>query len=138
MAFSGVACASGLCAQQRHTLRKSRWSSLASAQSYFQQFSPNSRGGTMLRKLAMQVVCLSVLACLVPAAGAQTFKFVGAGSSAMWQNFALAGYNSGNCPTGGTAPCKHYTGKGFLMHDGRAASIADETGNVWITWDSAA
>jgi hypothetical protein len=92
----------------------------------------------MLRKFAMHVVCFSLLACVVPVAGAQTFKFVGAGSSAMWQNFALAAYHSGTCPTGGTAPCKHYTGKGFLMHDSRSASISDETGNVWITWDSAA
>src|SRR5882762_4137083 len=101
----------------------------AVAQSYSHSSLQIQRGENMLRKLAMQVVCLSVLACIVPAAGAQTFKFVGAGSSAMWQNFALAGYNSGSCPTGGTAPCKHYTGKGFLMHDGRDASIADETGN---------
>ena len=93
----------------------------------------------MLRKLVLFVLSLSVLACIAPVAGAQTFKFIGAGSSAMWQNFALSAYNSGNCPTGGTAPCKHFTGKGFLMRDNRAAtSISDETGNVWIVWDSAA
>lgn len=92
----------------------------------------------MLRKLAIQVVCLSVLACIVPAAGAQTFKYVGAGSSAMWQNFALAGYNSGSCPTGGTAPCKHFTAKSFQLTDSRNSGISAETGNVWIVWDSAA
>jgi len=101
----------------------------------------------MLRKLAMCVLCLSVLACFVSVAGAQTFRYVGAGSSAMWQNFALAAYaNSGACPTGTQnpatpailGPCHHYTGKGFLMHDSRDASISDETGNVWIVWDSAA
>lgn len=87
----------------------------------------------------VQLVCLSVLIGFVPAArAAVTVKFAGAGSSAMWQNFALAAYNSGSCPSGGVAPCFHYTGKNFFLRDNRggAGVIADEPGNIWIVWDS--
>ena len=83
-----------VCEASARAFRKGRFEANKSALSEFKQFSPIlNEVESMLRKFAMYVVCLSALACVVPVAGAQTFKFVGAGSSAMWQNFALAGYH---------------------------------------------
>lgn len=69
-----------------------------------------------------------------------TNKVIMAGSSAMWQGIALAAYNSSKCPSGGTAPCFHYTAKNFNLSDGRpttkGGSTAVDLGNVWIVWDS--
>ncbi len=83
------------------------------------------------------VVCLALSA--VPAANATTVKFIGAGSSAMWQSFAVATFNNvagagahhytikGNCASG---PCAQ-------MNDLlRSTSIPLEAGQVWIVWDS--
>jgi hypothetical protein len=80
----------------------------------------------------------SAIVTVVPAANAQTFHFVGSGSSAQWTMAALAAdqlaINQGN----GTV-C-HWTGAtgssntDALVTDNRDVRILPETGNVWIVW----
>src|SRR5207302_5244660 len=67
-----------------------------------------------------------------------------AGSSAMWQEMALAAYKGTNtgslCVSGGTAPCFHYTAKNFNLSDTRptvkSGTTAVDQGNIWVVWDS--
>jgi hypothetical protein len=93
-------------------------------------------------KSLFAVLLLTALAGVVPQASAQTttLKVVIAGSSAMWQSMALAAYNGGNCISGGTAPCFHYTGSNFNLSDGRptvkGGATAIDLGNIWVVWDS--
>jgi hypothetical protein len=91
-------------------------------------------------KSVFAVLLLTAIVSVVPQAHAQTAKVILAGSSAMWQALALAAYNSGNCVSGGTAPCFHYTGSNFNLVDGRPAvkggADAVDVGNVWVVWDS--
>jgi hypothetical protein len=93
-------------------------------------------------KSVFAVLLLTAIVAVAPQANAQTVKVVLAGSSAMWQSMALAAYNAGNCVSGGTAPCFHYTGSNFNLVDGRSAvkggTAAVDLGNVWVVWDSAA
>jgi len=93
-------------------------------------------------KSVFAVLLVTAIVSVVPQAHAQTVKVVLAGSSAMWQSMALAAYNAGNCISGGTAPCFHYTGSNFNLVDGRPAvkggAAAVDLGNVWVVWDSAA
>jgi len=93
-------------------------------------------------KSVFAVLLLIAIVRVVPQAHAQTVKVILAGSSAMWQGMALAAYNSGNCISGGTAPCFHYTGSNFNLADGRPTVLSGTTavdlGNVWVVWDSAA
>ena len=93
-------------------------------------------------KSVFPALLLAAIVSVVPHAGAQTAKVILAGSSAMWQSMALAAYNGGNCVSGGTAPCFHYTGSNFNLVDGRPAvkggTAAVDLGNVWVVWDSAA
>ena len=83
---------------------------------------------------------LAVIVGIVPAAQAQTAKAILAGSSGLWSALALGGYNKGLCPSGGTAPCFHYTNSSFNLNDTRptvkGGSVATDTGNIWIIWDS--
>ena len=75
---------------------------------------------------------------VVPLAQAQTQKVMISGSSAMWQAIGIGTWNNGNCPTGGTLPCKHATYASVKLVDSRNASIpTGETGNLWVVWDSA-
>jgi hypothetical protein len=93
-------------------------------------------------KSIFAVLLLTAIVSVVSQAHAQTVKVILAGSSAMWQSMALAAYNGGNCVSGGTAPCFHYTGSNFNLVDGRPAvkggTAAVDLGNVWVVWDSAA
>src|SRR5258708_19318554 len=72
-------------------------------------------------KLIFAVLLVAAIASVVPQAHAQTVKIVIAGSSAMWQEMALAAYKGnatqGACVSGGTAPCFHYTAKNFNLFD---------------------
>src|SRR5271165_137406 len=83
------------------------------------------------------LICITA-GMITPSHAADNVQFVGAGSSAMWQNMALAAYNSGSCVAGAgaTAPCFHYTAKGFRLVDQRSSTIGLETGNIWVVWDS--
>jgi hypothetical protein len=91
-------------------------------------------------KSVFAVLLMTAFVGVVPKAHAQTVKVMIAGSSAMWQAMALAGYNTGKCVSGGTAPCFHYTASNFNLTDGRptvkGGSNAVDLGNVWIVWDS--
>jgi hypothetical protein len=90
-------------------------------------------------KSIFAALVLAVIAGVVPQAGAQTAKVVLSGSSFMWQEIGVGTWNNGNCPTGGTAPCKHATYAGVKLNDTRNPAIpAGETGNLWVVWDSAA
>ena len=86
---------------------------------------------------ALVVVGISSLPLPVQA---QTIKVILAGSSAQWQEVALAAYKSGACVSGGTAPCFHYTAKNFNLNDTRptvkGGTTATDQGNIWIVWDS--
>ena len=89
---------------------------------------------------------MTAIVGVVPQAHAQTatLKVMIAGSSAMWQSMALAAYKGnatqGQCVSGGTAPCFHYTAKNFNLTDGRptikGGTAAVDQGNIWIVWDS--
>ena len=94
-------------------------------------------------KTLTAVLFLTAVAGFVPQANAQTVKVMIAGSSAMWQSMALGTYNANKCPSGGTAPCFHYTdSSAFNLTDTRpplkGGSNATDTGDIWIVWDSAA
>jgi hypothetical protein len=93
-------------------------------------------------KSILAVLVLTAIVGVVPQAHAVApINLQLAGSSAMWQSMALAAYNSGNCLSGATAPCFHWTGASkFNLVDSRpgAGSFITDTGNIWIVWDSAA
>ena len=94
----------------------------------------------MRMKTLFAVLLVAAIASVVPIAQAQTLQVVAAGSSALWQTMALAAYNGGNCLSGATAPCFHYTNSSFNLTDTRptvkGGSNAVDTGNIWIVWDS--
>ena len=94
-------------------------------------------------RLILAAFVVAVIVGLVPAAQAATnVLFVGAGSSAMWQQFGLATFNSVcNGGGGGSSACSHYTIKGkngtnnfSQLFDQRSASIPVETGSLWVVW----
>jgi hypothetical protein len=93
-------------------------------------------------KSIFAVLLLTAIVSVAPLARAitTTEKVILSGSSAMWQAIALAAYNTGSCPSGGTAPCFHYTASSFNLSDGRpttkGGTTAVDTGNVWVVWDS--
>jgi hypothetical protein len=93
-------------------------------------------------KAIFAILVLTAMVGAMPQAQAQTVKVVLAGSSALWQSMGLAAYNAGNCVSGGTAPCFHYTAKNFNLTDGRptvkGGTAAVDLGNVWVVYDSAA
>jgi len=93
-------------------------------------------------KIVFAALSLAAIMNVGSQANAQTLKLVLAGSSAQWQTLALGAYNGGNCVSGGTAPCFHYTNSSFNLTDTRptlkGGSAAVDTGNIWIIWDSAA
>ncbi|MGC1374382.1 MAG: hypothetical protein WA824_19760 [Candidatus Sulfotelmatobacter sp.] len=92
-------------------------------------------------KTMFALLVLAAIVNVVPKSQAQTVKVVLAGSSAQWQTLALGAYNAGNCVSGGTAPCFHYTNSSFNLNDTRpttkGGTTATDTGNIWIVWDSA-
>src|SRR5581483_2981925 len=85
---------------------------------------------------------LAATVAVVPVANAQTVHFVGAGSSAQWQAFALAAFNDLATPLGNAG---HWTAKGKTTAGNPVAFLADprnsqtnpipnEPGNIWIVW----
>jgi len=80
---------------------------------------------------------VAAIVCLGFSAQAQTVKVMFAGSSAEWQTLALGTYNVSKCPSGGTAPCAHYTNGSFNLTDGRPTPPVVDTGAIWVIWDSA-
>ncbi len=91
-------------------------------------------------KQLFAVLVLIAIAGVVPAAHAQTVKLMIAGSTALWQTAALGAYKSGNCLSGATPPCFHYTSTGnFNLTDTRpgSGSFVVDGAPIWIVWDSA-
>jgi hypothetical protein len=86
-------------------------------------------------KLAVAIAVLATATMFGPAVNAQTFPFVGAGSSAAFNALAFAGEF-------GTSPvCGIYNwsqNKGFVTgHDNRtAAGASDVAGTVWVEWNT--
>jgi hypothetical protein len=93
-------------------------------------------------KSVLAALVVAAIVGVIPQAHAQTVKVILSGSSAIWQSLALGAYNSGNCVSGGTAPCFHYTDSSFNLNDTRpttkGGTTAVDTGAIWIVWDSAA
>jgi len=91
-------------------------------------------------KILLAVVAIAAIIGLGSQAQAQKFEVVFAGSSAQWQTLALGTYNDGNCVTGGTKPCFHYTNSSFNLIDTRPTKVGlpsnTDSGGVWIVWDS--
>jgi len=86
---------------------------------------------------------LAAIVAVVPAASAQTVHFSGAGSSAMFQAFAVAAHNDvapdavAALPAGHTGSIHHWSTK-TLAHavDSRTSTpaIPVENGNLWVVW----
>ncbi len=89
------------------------------------------------------VLVLAVIVCVGQMAFATDATVtVIAGSSALWQSAALGAYNgttSGNCPANGVAPCSHWTSGSnkLTLVDSRPSTANNDTGTVWVVWDSA-
>lgn len=92
-------------------------------------------------KTVFAALLVAAIVNVVPQAQAQTVKVILAGSSGLWSALALGSYNAGKCPSGGTAPCFHYTNSSFNLNDTRptvkGGTTATDSGNIWIIWDSA-
>jgi len=93
-------------------------------------------------KSIFAAVVLAAIVSVVPAQAATVVKVVGSGSSAMWQQFALAAFN-GLCDGGGAGSnnCSHFTVKGkngtnnyAQLFDQRSSSIPNEAGSLWVVW----
>ena len=89
-------------------------------------------------KAIFAAVVVAAIVSVVPANAATVVKVVASGSSAQWQQFALAAFN-GICSNNGA--CSHFTVKGkngsnnyAQLFDQRSASIPAEAGNLWIVW----
>jgi hypothetical protein len=112
------------------------------------------------------VLAIATSVAVVPVANAQettTVHYIGAGSSAMWQGFAIAAYNdlagsgtvasaNGICNAGkiqatagssaiagNTCTTSHWTVKSTVeayayLHDTRSTAIPLEYGNLWVVW----
>jgi hypothetical protein len=117
-------------------------------------------------KSLFAVLAIAASVAVVPVANAQettTVHYIGAGSSAMWQGFAVAAYNdlagsgtvaaanaicndgtiqatAGSTATAGNGcSTSHWTVKSTAepyayLHDTRSTSIPLEYGNLWVVW----
>src|SRR5208337_835016 len=83
-----------------------------------------TRTATVLAFAAMMLFSLSSFA-------STTVQFLGAGSSAMFNTFALAAYGSSTC--GGYIWTYKNGAQGV---DGRGGGAPVQTGNIWIVWDN--
>ena len=92
-------------------------------------------------KAIFAATVVAMIVGLVPAQATTNVIFVGAGSSAMFQQFGLAAYNS--VCNGGNPGCSHWSGgktgptQNEFLHDQRipvAGTIPDEAGNLWVVW----
>jgi hypothetical protein len=85
---------------------------------------------TLIAAAALAV--LPSFACAVT----PTVEFLGAGSSAQWQSFAIGAY-----VLAGTG-AQHFTVKGTCdkdcadLNDSRSSSISLQSGNLWVVWTS--
>jgi len=81
------------------------------------------------------VVAATLLAA--SSANAQTVQFIGIGSSAAYNSFALAAVKSLGATNVWTAKGKATDGANFAqVQDQRSSSIPPQAGSIWIAWDS--
>src|SRR5258708_11581 len=99
----------------------------------------------MRKQIMVALLCAAAMCAVTSTANAQGLKFLGVGSSAMFQTFGVAAFNDLCIPQGGAANCHHYSvsgktagGNNFAqVVDSRAGgAIAPEGGNLWVVWDN--
>lgn len=91
------------------------------------------------------LLCVTAMFAITTTANAQGLKFLGVGSSAMFQTFGVAAFNDLCIPQGGAANCHHYSVNGKTGGGNNFAQVVDsrgggaispEGGNLWIVWDN--
>jgi len=96
-------------------------------------------------KAILAVLCAAAMLGMVSTASAQGLKFLGVGSSAMFNTFAVAAFNDLCIPAGGAANCHHYSvsgktggGNNFaqIVDSRGSGAIAPEAGNLWVVWNN--
>ncbi len=102
-----------------------------------------------MKRSTMLLAAMLIAVTVAPFAGAQNVHFVAAGSSAVFQGFAVGAYNDlapNTTLCGGfgginvTCQLKHWSIKSSqcatcaAVHDNRGAGVPDEAGNIWIVW----
>lgn len=88
-------------------------------------------------KFAKYMAVLAVLLCAFAGnSNAQSIKFLGGGSSALFLELGQAAATAAATST----PCVWSLGKSasILARDSRTATPTDEQGNIWITWSAGA
>jgi len=97
------------------------------------------------KKLMVALLCAATMLAVIPTASAQGVQFLGVGSSAMFNTFAVAAFNSLCIPSGGAANCHHYSvsgktagGNNFaqIVDSRGSGAIAPEGGNLWVVWNN--
>lgn len=97
------------------------------------------------KRLMVALLCVTAMFAMTSMANAQGLKFLGVGSSAMFQTFAVAAFNDLCIPAGGAANCHHYTvggktggGLNFaqVVDNRGGGAISPEGGNLWVVWNA--
>jgi hypothetical protein len=97
------------------------------------------------KKLMVALFCAAAMFAMTSTANAQGLKFLGVGSSAMFQTFGVAAFNDLCIPQGGASNCHHYSVNGKTSGGNNFAQVVDsrangainpEGGNLWIVWDN--
>jgi len=95
-------------------------------------------------KAILAALTLAAVVGMISTASAQGVKFLGGGSSAMFNSFAVAAF-SDVCSARAGSDCHHWSisgkapdGNNFAQGvDQRSNSIPVEGGNLWVVWDNA-
>src|SRR5262249_29768587 len=74
------------------------------------------------------LLCAATMLAVIPTASAQGLKFLGVGSSAMFQTFGVAAFNDLCIPQGGSTNCHHYTVSGKTGGGANFAQVVDQRG----------
>jgi hypothetical protein len=113
---------------------------------------PNEMSDSILRRMMMTrkqllvaLLCAAAMLGVTSTASAQGLKFLGVGSSAMFQTFGVAMFNDLCIAQGGAANCHHYSVNGKTGGGNNFAQVVDsrgggainpEGGNLFVTWDN--
>jgi len=97
------------------------------------------------KKLMVALLCAATMLAVIPTASAQGLKFLGVGSSAVFNTLAVAAFNDLCIPSGGASNCHHYSVSGKTGGGNNFAQVVDsrgsgaippEGGNLWVVWDN--
>jgi len=97
------------------------------------------------KKLMVALLCAAAMFAVTSTANAQGVKFLGVGSSAVFQTLGVAAFNDLCIPEGGAANCHHYSVSGKTSGGSNFAQVVDargggainpEGGNLWVVWDN--